>query len=98
MPEYRLDVPLVDVFPHVLSYNILVSSQCIGVGSPHLSGDFVAYVQELAKIGIIVFARLIVPQRGGESLAVPALDFPYARPFGRVNIDNGCVRAAELAP
>jgi len=69
--ENTFEVPVIDVFGDGLGDCGFVFFEGIDIAGTHFCGDFIAHMQELAEIGVVVRAGLVMAKGRGESLAVP---------------------------
>ena len=69
-------MPVINVFSNIFGDYPLMFFKGIQIISAHLGGDFIADMQKLAKIGIVLFARLVMPQ----CLAFSRLSSPAIAP------------------
>lgn len=94
--EEPFQMSVVDVFFDALPNNILVLFQQVGKPLLHFSGNFVAHMNELPEVGIVIGMIGYMPQCIGEPGAIPGGHLLRCGEFGIIDIDYVGIRSAEF--
>ena len=87
---------LVEVFGDIFGDGRFALAEGIEIARAELGGDFVADVEQLAKVRIVGGIFLIVSQCGDVLCCAPGVDFGCGGELGAIDVDNRGVGSAKL--